>query len=509
MPRPEPVRPDPQIPQAVDVAIIGGGIVGVSAAWKLAEMGVRVALFEKGEIAGEQSSRNWGYCRQQGRDPRELPLAMMSLALWRRLDHEVAGETGFREAGILYVSDDKATIAGWEDWLGHARAHGIETQLLTHREIANLLPQCARRWRAGLWTPSDGRAEPEKAAPAIARAAQRLGATLHTRTAVRGLDLAAGRIAGIVSERGAVRAQAVVLAGGASSQAFCRRHGIVLKALNVRASVLRTGPLPEVFAGGLAAPDFAIRRRLDGGYSLAAPGATTFDIVPEVLRWLADFWPAYKKEQGRMKVRLGRAFIDALVAPTHWSLDKPSPFEDEDNRVLDPRPDHGALAEAVAAFRAAFPALGEVRIVERWAGMIDATPDAIPVISEVETLPGLYLATGFSGHGFGIGPGAGRLVAELVSGRAPSVDPTPFRFARQHNARQHNARRHNARQHTAHHHNGSGGRPSGHSKHPGRLEDAPRPSPKNPDKKEPRIRRRPASDKRFLIAWPFCRRDWR
>ena len=111
-----------------------------------------------------------------------------------------------------------------------------------------------------------------------------------------------------------------------------------------------------------------------------------------------------------------------------WRLDETSPFER--TRVLDPKPDERILDRAIANLRRAYPVFESVQVAERWGGLIDVTPDAIPVISPVEALPGFYLATGFSGHGFGIGPGAGRLAAELVSGAAPSVDPSPYRFAR-------------------------------------------------------------------------------
>ena len=129
-----------------------------------------------------------------------------------------------------------------------------------------------------------------------------------------------------------------------------------------------------------------------------------------------------------MKLRFGRAFFQALARPRDWALDRPSPFEVE--RILDPEPDHGLLNQALANLTAAFPALAGVRMAESWAGMIDATPDAVPVISPVDSLPGLHIATGFSGHGFGIGPGAGRLAADLITGDPASVDPTPFRYSR-------------------------------------------------------------------------------
>jgi glycine/D-amino acid oxidase-like deaminating enzyme len=134
------------------------------------------------------------------------------------------------------------------------------------------------------------------------------------------------------------------------------------------------------------------------------------------------------RERGSIRVKLSAAFFEALLRPRHWALDRISPFERM--RVLDPAPDQAVLDTALANFKAAYPVLRDVKVAERWAGMIDTTPDAIPVISPVETLPGFYLATGFSGHGFGIAPAAARLAADLITADSPLVDPSPFRYSR-------------------------------------------------------------------------------
>mgnify|MGYP003700378331 FL=1 len=140
------------------------------------------------------------------------------------------------------------------------------------------------------------------------------------------------------------------------------------------------------------------------------------------------FWSAFLAERKSMKLRLGAAFFRALGQRTDWPLDRPSPFEEA--RILDPEPDDKVLDGAFAALKRAFPVLEGLQVEQRWAGMIDVTPDAVPTIGPIAALPGLFIATGFSGHGFGIGPGAGRLAADLVAGDAPIVDPEPFRFSR-------------------------------------------------------------------------------
>ena len=111
------VATDDVLPRSTDVVVIGGGIIGVSAALTLAERGIAVVLIEKGAIAGEQSSRNWGWCRQQGRDPRELPLIIESLRLWRGLNQRIEGETGFRQCGVVYLARTAADLAAHKAWL--------------------------------------------------------------------------------------------------------------------------------------------------------------------------------------------------------------------------------------------------------------------------------------------------------------------------------------------------------------------------------------------------------
>ena len=232
----------------------------------------------------------------------------------------------------------------------------------------------------------------------------------------------------VVTEKGAIRTGAALLAGGAWSSIFCRRHGLDLPQLTVRASVMRTRPAPAVTEGAIGTPGFSIRRRLDGGYSLAMARGVGFDITPDSFRYFRSFLPIYRQERRHLKLHLGRAFFEALARPLQWALDRPSPFEAE--RILDPAPDAAVLAQALKNLRTAYPALKGLQMAESWAGMIDATPDAVPVISPVESVPGFHIATGFSGHGFGIGPGAGRLAADLITGAPPVVDPHPFRYSR-------------------------------------------------------------------------------
>lgn len=425
-----PVVSDEALPKAADVVIIGGGIIGVSAALFLATRRISVAVVEKGRIGGEQSSRNWGWCRQQGRDRGEMPLIRESLALWDGMAEATGTDVGFRRTGLAFVTDSEAEVAGWERWAADAARHGIISEVRTGPALAALLPGIARPWRAGLYTASDGRAEPTLAAPAIAEAARRHGATLHQSCAARGLELQAGRVAGVVTERGEIRTQAVLCAGGAWSTLFCRRHGIRLPQVSVLASVFRTAPAPEAVGIGLATPGYCMRRDRDGACVVAMRSDAVLPLTADVFRFARSFLPMARQGWRYLTPRLDPAGFARLWQRSAWPLDAPSPFEAV--RVLDPAPHMPTLATALAQLRAAHPQLAEVGISQSWGGMIDHTPDAVPVISAVDALPGFFIATGFSGHGFGIGPGAGHLAADLLSGATPLVDPHPFRFRRMH-----------------------------------------------------------------------------
>ena len=424
----DPVTPTAALPAEVDVVVIGGGIVGTSTALFLAEKGLRVALCEKGEIAAEQSSRNWGWCRTQSRDPREIPLAVESLRLWRGMDQRIGGQTGWNQCGILALCETAGDMAAAQRWDDEARLFQLDSRVISAEEADKLAPGSAKRWKGALWSPTDGRAEPQMAAPAIARGAQQAGAAVLTNCAVRGVETTAGRVSGVVTERGSIRCSSVVLAGGVWSSLMCARLGIRLPQLKILGNVMRSAPLaggPEVSFKGTG---FGVRKRMDGGYNIAFGQSNEVQIVPDSFRYFFDFLPRALLEWQTVRLRVGRRWGEERRHAKPWRMDEVSPFERV--RILDPKPVEADMRKARRNLEAAFPAFRQMKIEQIWAGLIDVTPDAVPVVSAVESLPGLFLNTGFSGHGFGIGPGAGRLAAELVAGDAPCVDPAPFAFNR-------------------------------------------------------------------------------
>lgn len=426
-PTPTPVTSEAALPSRADVVVIGGGIIGAATALELAERGLRVLLCDKGEIGGEQSSRNWGWVRLSMRDAREIPLMIEALRLWDGLDARLGRPTGFTRSGILFAAATEADAARHAAWRRLLDPHRIDAQQVTGAAFDRLMPGHRLQVAGGLYTPGDGRAEPQWAAPAIAEGARKAGASILTNCAVRSLETQAGRVSGVITERGPVTCDAVVLAGGAWSRLFAGNAGIELPQLKVMNTVMRTAPVegPQV---ALWTERFALRKRADGGYTVADGTEDIVDIVPDSFRLARRFLPAARAEWRALRFRLSRRWREEARMSRRWQPEDTTPFET--CRTLDPDADTRSAARALAAAQRGFPALAGAELLQSWAGLIDVTPDAIPVISGVSDLPGFFIATGFSGHGFGIGPGAGRLVADLVTGRPPLVDARPFRLSR-------------------------------------------------------------------------------
>ena len=422
------IASDQHLPQATDVVVIGGGIIGISAAYHLARKGLSVALIEKGHVGAEQSSRNWGWCRQQGRARAEIPLAREALRLWDEMQTESGADAGFRRTGVLFLTKKPEELAAWQKWAAIAREQQVHSTVLSAAEVAERLPGNTEPWIGGLHTPSDGRAEPSMAVPALAIAARHRGVTIHQDCAARGLETQGGRVSAVVTEKGTIRTQSVLLAGGAWSSLFCRRHGVELPVGLVNATACRTTPAPEITSGALGTDHYCIRRRLDGSFTLALRNRGTVELTPDLFRYAGKFLSTYKQRRKGLKVSFGKSFFDQIIRGTNWRLDQPSPFEAE--RVRDPAPDMSLVNSALAALIEANPGLKDIRIAEAWGGTIDVTPDTVPVISAVDRLPGFFLATGFSGHGFGLGPAAGKLAADVLTGDTPLVDPAAYSYQR-------------------------------------------------------------------------------
>ncbi|QFT64242.1 FAD-binding oxidoreductase [Roseivivax sp. THAF30] len=417
-------------PGRVGIVVIGGGVIGVSAALSLARAGHDVALLEKGRIAAEQSSRNWGWIRVQGRDMAEIPIAQEAQRIWQELDQDCKGRLGLAEIGVHYLTRSEKSLKNYEGWLAEAQAHGVSSRMLSRAEISETVPGAQGDWVGGLYTPSDMKAEPWVAVPELARLARDAGARIVERCATRALEIEGGRVTGVVTERGRVKADAVILAGGAWSSLLLRRHGISIPQLSVRSTALETGPLPQVTGTAGVDDRLAFRPREDGGYTLAPSTLSELHVGPDAIRAALKYIPVLRQGgfEVKLRVRAPEGFPDAWFTPRNWAEDSASPFEAM--RILNPEPNRAKAEDAARAFAKTFPEAGEVTVRTAWAGMIDVLPDVVPVVDNVAALPGLTVATGMCGHGFGIGPAFGRIAGALATGGETGHEMSRFRLAR-------------------------------------------------------------------------------
>ena len=415
-------------PKQADVVVIGGGVIGVCAAYYLAKHGTNVALIEKGVIGGEQSSRNWGWCRQQNRDARELPMATQSLACWDELTAELGPDLGFQRCGLLYLSNSDAEIDAWAQWRDFAATQGVVTNLLSAREASKRGAMTGRRWKGGVFSPTDGVANPASAAPTIAQGVVKHGGSVHQRCAARGIEMEAGRVCGVITEHGVIKTRQVVMAGGAWASSFCRQIGVTFPQASIRASILSVAPGPNDLPDALHTSAASITRRGDGGYTLAVSGLAHVDPTPQQLRFAGRFLPMFAKRWRILRPGGAAGWRAGHETRRRWALDQPTPMEQA--RVLDPKPSPRLLRLILKRARALAPSLKTAPVQASWAGFIDSTPDGVPVIDPAAGPEGFLLAAGFSGHGFGIGPGAGRLIANLITGDAPSIDWRHYALSR-------------------------------------------------------------------------------
>ncbi|MGB5628357.1 MAG: FAD-binding oxidoreductase, partial [Woeseiaceae bacterium] len=245
---------------------------------------------------------------------------------------------------------------------------------------------------------------------------------------VRGIETSGGGVSAVVTEHGTIRTSVVLCAAGAWTSLFCRSLGIAVPQLKVRGTVARTAPGADVLDGNLFDESLGIRRREDGGYTVAHGAILQHPITPSTFRWSLKYIPALLQELKVLRLSFGKEFFEELNMPSRWSLDDVTPFEK--TRVLNPEPSQKVLRGIRRNIDRLFPQLAETPIVESWAGMVETSPDVVPMIDAIDSIAGFHIATGFSGHGFGLGPGAGKAIAGMLTGKDTGIDIRPLRLSR-------------------------------------------------------------------------------
>ncbi|MEQ8391207.1 MAG: FAD-binding oxidoreductase [Thalassospira sp.] len=420
--------PEITLPSECDVVVIGGGIHGASSAYYLTKAGMKVVLLEKDTVASHQSGRAWGFVRQQGRDPVELPLMMECNRIWQGLEKELNADLEWRQGGVLFVARDDSEMSDFEHWIEETKGFGIETQVLDPKGVAKITPGITKPGVGGIYTPSDGQAEPKKAAPAIAKRARELGAVIAEGCGALSIETQGGAISSVVSERGEIKCKYVICAAGAATHKFVAKLGRRLPQQTTRGTVIRTTPVPDISAAGTLASGLAFRQRTDGSMNIADEFMTDIDLTLGRFKYAKAFAPGLFDNWATFKFHLNKRFLDDIVDRLPGSDAAKQPMIGR--RTNQAEPYEVRVSNAMANLQKVFPQIKKVGVVDKWAGDIDVTPDAVPVIDQFENPKHFFVATGFSGHGFAMGPVVGKVLADWITTGQPSISLAGMELSR-------------------------------------------------------------------------------
>ena len=297
--------------------------------------------------------------------------------------------------------------------------------MLERKQLDALIPGNRIDAIGAVLTETDGQAEPRRVMPALRRAAEGRGAIFMTGCAVFAIDVQAGAVSGVSTERGKIVAPNVVCAAGAWSSRLLRFAGLQLPTVWLRGSVARTSAVEPISQAATWA-GFAFRQRRDGRMNIATRSAD-HDLMIDSIFDYQRFRALFGEHRADVRVHVRKLFFQTFQGRlSHDAFCR----ELMAHRILDPEPNHELLREVLAQLKRQLPAAAQARIERSWAGYIDMTPDLLPVLDRLDQPSGLVLATGFSGHGFGLGPAVGKMVSELVADGKATLDLHALRFSR-------------------------------------------------------------------------------
>ena len=368
-----------------DVIIIGGGINGCAAAYYLAKRGITDVLVLEADnsIGHGGSSRNGGGVRQSGRDVRELPYAMYAVNnMWPTLSEELGVDVEYYQKGNLRLGKTEAHLAKLETLASNARSLGLDMKVIDGKEVKEICPHLSDDIIGASWCPTDGHANPMKATLAFYKRSLELGVHYITGAKVIKLQKVKGKARKVVLSSGEVfEGETIILVAGYESRFIARTVGIDVRMTKFFEECLVTEMQPQMFDIMLGTAD-------------------------------ADFY-GHQAQHG--------SFVFGSDSGLEESIDKP--FEDLRTTSITA----SAGCRAIIGY---IPKLADAKVVRTWGGWCDLCYDGVPVIDRVEEVPGLILACGFTGHGFGTGPAVGLMLSQMVAGEETVVDISALRYDR-------------------------------------------------------------------------------
>lgn len=410
-----------QPPRRADAVVVGGGIVGLAAAYELAERGLQVCVLDRYDAGSGQSTRSWGFIRQQGRSVEELPLMIEANRMWQGLATRLDFDMDWVQGGNLRLTDNADRAEDYQRWIETARGFGLDSRVASRAEVELLLPGFTGRYRTAIFTPSDGQVNPVKAVAAYVRALRRTGASIWENARATAVVTTANQVTGVLTDDGFVGASIVVVAAGVGSAPLLRRLGLTVPTHVVGQTVALTTAVPRLTQACVWTGEIGFRQARSGAMVLSAGGRGDVKVDLASLaalaspRQLGQAVPMYWKNREYLRVR-PREIVGAVRSG-------------KDGGLFSHIASYPDVARSLAVLTRYFPGLS-CDVAVAWAGTIDGTPDALPVIEALDSPSGLVVATGMSGHGFGIAPSVGKLVADLVTDVPTEHDLTPFRIRR-------------------------------------------------------------------------------
>lgn len=372
-------RPSGPLPGSASVVIVGGGVMGTSAAFHLAEAGVDVVLLERAELASGSTSRAAGGVRAQFSDALNVQIAQRSLEAFRDFGRRPGWEIDLKRVGYLFVLTRERDVAVFEQSVALQNDYGVPSRMLSPAQARGLCPLLeGDDILAAAFSPDDGHATPEAVVQGYAFAARALGAHIRTNCEVLDIVMSGGEISEVVTTDGVVRTDTVICAAGAWSRRCGDMVGVPLPVTPLRRQILFTEPMD-----GLP-PDLPMTIDFASSFYFHSEG-------PGLLLGMSD-----PDEQPGFDTETSEDWIPDLLA--------------------------------IASRRA--PRIAEAGIRGGWAGLYEMTPDDNAIIGEALGVSRFLYATGFSGHGFLQGPGVGEILRDLVLRRPTFVDIGPLSVER-------------------------------------------------------------------------------